>query len=115
MVSVVLEFDNDRVADLGVNGWTEHAEMLPLRRHWFQLGERGVGVLAVDRLAVHAANAIVATLHVYVGLVIKWLAGNLVETRGRIVPLYFIRRDEIAARLTWRGLTSANPAEYEHT
>jgi hypothetical protein len=47
---VVLEVDDDRVADLGLDRRPEEAQVAPLGRDWNALPERVVGVLAVSDL-----------------------------------------------------------------
>lgn len=94
-LGVVPEGDLDRVPDLGVDGRSEQAEVLPARIDRREGGERLVGVGAVVRLAVDMADPVRAVRDEGIRRLIERLAGDLVEPGRRVVPVDLVGGDEV--------------------
>src|SRR5215207_8564369 len=88
---------DDGVADLGLDGRPQQAQVLPLGGAGLEVGEGGVGVLAVQRLDVDLADAVRALLDKDVLGLTERLAGDVVEPQRRVVPADLIGGDEIGA------------------
>jgi hypothetical protein len=90
---VVLELDGDGVADLGADDRPENAEALVAG---FRRLERRVGVFAVDRLVVFAADVLVALRDEHFLQARERLAGDrVVRVRRRVIPDELLGRDVV--------------------
>jgi hypothetical protein len=95
---VVLEVDHDGVADLGLDDRPQQPQVLPLGRARLAAGEAGVGVLPIQRLDVDLADAVRALLDEDVLGLTEWLAGEVVEPQGRVIPADLIGGQVVGAR-----------------
>jgi hypothetical protein len=96
---VVAEHDLDRVADLGLEDRAEHPEVLPLGRPRLEPRERPVGVLAIERLLVGAADPLRAAADEHVLVVGERRARDQVAPLRRVVPADLVRGDVVGAQL----------------
>src|SRR5450432_3494775 len=95
--AVVLEENLDGVADFGVEGGAEHTEVFPLGGARFELGERGVGVFAIDGLAIDVSDLVLVGFEIHFGIFVGGHAHHVVFTHGGVVPVDFIDGDKVGA------------------
>ncbi len=96
--SVVAEYDGDRIAHLGVDGWAHDSQTLLCRTLWFERREGSVGVFAIDGLQIFPADSILRMAQKYRLLLGERFAGDrVIRIGGREIPDYLIGGDEISS------------------
>jgi hypothetical protein len=115
LFGVVAEDDLDGVADFCADHRAKNAHVLVFRRPRLERLKCGVGVLAINGLAIDLSNAIFALLDPDQGGLVEGLAGHVVYVVRSVVPFDLVGRDEILSHLTgglsWRlllGVTRQN-------
>ena len=99
MRGIVLENDFQSVADFATQHGTDDAEILFVGSARLYGGKRGVGIFAVDRFFVDAAQAVRAGFGVQLFDLVEGMAHGLVAAGRRVIPDYFVGGDEVGAGL----------------
>jgi hypothetical protein len=97
-LSAVAEYDGDRIAHLGMNGWSHDSQTLLCRILWFERREGSVGVFAIDSLQIFPADSILRMAQKYRLLLGERFAGDrVIRIGGSEIPDYLIGGDEIGS------------------
>src|ERR1700719_184124 len=97
MGAIVLEQDLDGISDLGMQNRADDAEILVFRLAFLEFLKSFVGIFAVDGFEVFGADAVRPTLSMHLGETLEGLAGHVIDTMRRIVPLHFVGCDIVGA------------------
>ena len=110
---IVLEEDLDGISHLGMHRRAEQTKMLPLRRSFLQSRKSVVGVFAIDRLAINAADLVLVRFEVHLRILIEGHPHHLVHAHRGIVPINFIYGDVIGAGFSFRSCEGSTTSDQQ--
>src|SRR5579863_4433072 len=92
---LVLEDHLDFVADFGMNDRTENPKIFVARRSTLERLERSVGVLAVNRFAIGAADMVRVVRRIRALHLVERPAGHLIDPAWSVVPRDLVGRNVV--------------------